>query len=97
MDPQTDEQPPFWTARTLNPEELADLLARPYEPELDRGPRLAVLDTSCVRTGLHRQLRHGSPPASITTAEDGSIRLFMEYETLVETQRKLPKFAKDFG
>lgn len=56
-----------------------------------------MLDTSNVRTGLHHQLIHGSLPASISTARDGSMRVFMEYETLLETQRKLPKFAKQFG
>jgi len=85
----------------VSPDELADLLARSYSHpgwfELSRGPLLAVLDTSCVRTGLHYQLRNGSPPASITTAQDGSIRLLMEYDTLVGTNRKLPKFAKGLG
>lgn len=88
-------------ARTMSPEELADLLARFYSYpgwfELSRGPLLAVLDTSCVRTGLHYQLRNGTPPASITTAQDSSIRLLMEYDTLVETNQKLPKFAKGLG
>jgi len=85
----------------MSPEELAEVLANSYSfdsyVELGRRPLLAVLDTSCVRTGLHYQLQNGSPPASVTTAQDGSVRLFMEYDTLVETQRKLPKFAKDLG
>lgn len=100
MQADAAESPPG-AARTMNPEELADLLARSYShpgwSELSNGPLLAVLDTSCVRTGLHYQLRNGSPPASITTARDGSIRLLMEYDTLVETNRKLPKFAKSLG
>jgi hypothetical protein len=58
---------------------------------------LPAVDTSCVRTGLHYQLSNGSPPASVTTAQDGSVRVLMEYDTLVETQRKLPKFAKGLG
>ena len=85
----------------MSPEELADLLARSCSfdgsSELGRRPLLAVLDTSCVRTGLHYQLQNGSPPASVTTAQDGSVRLLMEYDTLVETRRKLPKFAKGLG
>jgi hypothetical protein len=91
---QTDA-PPF-AARTLNGEELTQLVSS-YDRELSRAPLLAVLDTSCVRTGLQYQLANGFPPASIGAARDGSIRLFMEYETLVETRRKLPKFARDFG
>lgn len=43
-----------------------------------------VLDTACVRTGFHYQLSIGSPPASVTTARDGTVRLFMEYDTLVQ-------------
>jgi hypothetical protein len=85
----------------MSPEELAELLASSsaYEDyfEIAHTPLLAVLDTSCVRTGLHYQLENGSPPASVTTAQDGSIRLFMEYDTLAETSRKLPKFAKQLG
>ena len=86
-------------ARRMRPEELADLLASSYSfdarlADLSRGPLLAALDTSNVRTGLHHQLSQGSPPASISTARDGSMRMFMEYETLLETQRKLPKFAR---
>lgn len=89
-------------ARRMSTEELADLLASFYLfdarlADLGRGPLLAVLDTSNVRTALHYQLAHGLPPASITTARDGSMRMFMEYETLVETQRKLPKIARQFG
>lgn len=89
-------------ARKMSPEELADLLASTYSldarfADLGRGPLLAVLDTSNVRTGLHHQLTHGSLPASISTARDGSMRMFMEYETLIETQQKLPKFARQFG
>ena len=64
---------------------------------LGRRPLPAVLDTACVRTGLHFQLKNGCPPASVTTARDGSVRLFMEYDTLVETIGRLPRFAKQFG
>jgi hypothetical protein len=86
----------------MRPDELADLLASSYSfdtrfADLGRGPLVAVLDTSNVRTGLHYQLTHGSLPASIGTTRDGSMRMFMEYETLLETQRKLPKFARQFG
>lgn len=97
---------PWWrladAAPKMNPEELASLLASSYAFDtryagLSRGPLLAVLDTSNVRTGFHHQLAHGSLPASISTARDGSMLLFMEYETLLETQRKLPKFARQFS
>jgi hypothetical protein len=90
---------PFEATRAMTPEELAALLASSYsyDPEVSRRPLLAVLDTSFVRTALHHQLTKGTTAASVSLAQDGSIRLFMEYETLVETQQKLPKFAKDFG
>jgi len=78
----------------LSPEELTELLDG-LDYGLDRRPLPAVLDTACVRTGLHYQLRNGSPPASVTTARDGEVRLFMEYDTLAETGKKLPKFARD--
>ena len=77
--------------RELGPEELAGLL------DLGGRPPPAVLDTACVRTGLHYQLRNGTPPASVTTARDGMIRLFMEFETLSETLSRLPRFAAQFG
>lgn len=81
---------------TLSPEELTGLLGS-LDFGLDHGPLPAVLDTACVRTGLHYQLRNGCAPASVTTARDGEIRLFMEYDTLIETGKKLPKFARDLG
>jgi hypothetical protein len=86
-------------ATTLSQEELAALFAEADASfsDLGYGTLPAVLDTSCVRTGLHYQLSNGSPPASVTTAQDGSVHLFMEYDTLVETQRKLTKFARDLG
>ena len=77
--------------RVLGPEELAGLL------DLGGRPLPAVLDTACVRTGLHYQLRNETPPASVTTARDGMIRLFMEFETLSETLSRLPRFAAQFG
>jgi hypothetical protein len=82
------------------PDVFADWLDNPTNRsyvELTRRPLLAVLDTSCVWTGLHHQLVKGQPPASISTVQDGTVKLFMEYETLVETCEKLPKFADDFG
>jgi hypothetical protein len=96
---QSGEPPPFVSARTMTPEELADLLASSYsyDPEISRRPLLAVLDTCFVRTALHHQITSGTAAASVSLAQDGSVRLFMERETLVETCRKLPKFAKDFG
>ena len=65
--------------------------------ELDRRPLPAVLDTACVRTGLHFQIKNGFPPRSVMSARDGSLRLFMEYDTLVETSERLPRFAKQLG
>ena len=62
-----------------------------------RGPAPAVLDTSCTRTGLHYQLTQGKVPASVSAAQSGQIRLFMERDTLYETWRKLPIFAQQFG
>ena len=44
------------------------------------------LDTDLVRTGLHYQFSNGIPPRSVRTARHGSLRLFMEYDTLTETQ-----------
>jgi hypothetical protein len=61
--------------------------------ELSEGPIPTVLDTSCVRTGLHHQLRKGQLPASLYAAEQGRIRLFMEHETLIEAWERLPRFA----
>ena len=65
--------------------------------ELSGTPTLAVLDTSCVRTGLDYQLKNGIPPASVRTAQDGLIRLFMEKDTLYETWDRLPRFADQLG
>jgi hypothetical protein len=78
------------------PMSLADHLDGSYL-DLDRRPLLAVLDTSCVRTGLHFQIKNGSPPKSVTSARDGLVRLYMEYDTLVETGKRLPRFARQFG
>ena len=64
---------------------------------LGRGPLPAVLDTDFIRTGLHDQLKKGTPPRTVRSAQDGSLRLFMEYDTLVEARRKLPKFAGQLG
>ena len=65
--------------------------------DLGRGPLPAVLDTDFVRTGLQDQLKKGAPPRTVRSAQDGSLRLFMEYDTLVETRRKLLKFAGQLG
>jgi len=62
-----------------------------------RGPLPAVLDTGFIRTGLENQLKKGKPPASVWSAQEGSLRLFMEYDTLIETDEKLPKFADQLG
>jgi hypothetical protein len=58
------------------------------------GLQPVVLDTSCVWTGLHFQKRNGVPPASVRAQAKGSVRLFMEYDTLVETNERLPRFAQ---
>lgn len=60
-------------------------------------PVPGVLDTSCVRTGLAKQLENGVLPPSMGAVLDGTIRLFMERDTLTETYRKLPKFAEQLG
>lgn len=77
-----------------DPEQLVDLAS---VSALRRRPIPAVLDTSCVRTGLAQQLTKGVPPASLRTAQDGTIRLFMERDTLAETAEKLPLFAEQLG
>ena len=86
--------------RVLSQEELAALLDDAADPGwfgLHRRPLPAVLDTDFVRTGLHYQLSNGIPPRSVRTARDGSLRLFMEYDTLTETSQRLPKFADQLG
>ncbi len=62
-----------------------------------RRPLPGVLDTCFVRTGLARQLESGVPPASLGAARNGTIRLFMERDTLDETCRRLPRFAQQLG
>ena len=92
--------PPAGSQRVLSPEELNGLLADAADlSALDprRGPLPAVLDTDFIRTGLHNQLKEGTPPRSVRSVQDGSLRLFMEYDTLVETEQKLPKFAGQLG
>jgi hypothetical protein len=84
----------------LSQEDLAALLDDAMDASwtgLGRQPLPAVLDTDFVRTGLHYQLRNGTPPRSVRIARDGSLRLFMEYDTLAETGKKLPKFADQLG
>ena len=88
------------TRRVLTEEELAALIADATDAswlDLSRRPLPAVLDTDFVRTGLHYQLRNGIPPRSVRTARQGSLRLFMEYDTLTETGARLPKFAGQLG
>lgn len=86
--------------RVLGEEELAALFADAADPAwsgLSRRPLPAVLDTDFVRTGLHYQLSNGAPPKSVRTARQGLLRLFMEYDTLVETAGRLPRFADQMG
>ena len=42
-------------------------------------------------------MHFGCPPKSVVAARGGSIRLFMEYDTLVETDKRLPRFAGQIG
>ena len=65
--------------------------------ELKEGPIPAVLDTSCVRTGLHYQLANNRLPASMDVVRSGRFRMFMELETLNETWNRLPRFAQQLG
>jgi hypothetical protein len=65
--------------------------------ELRRQRIPVVLDTSCVRNGLHYQLAQGRVPATLHLAESGKARLFMEKETLIETWERLPRFADQMG
>jgi hypothetical protein len=86
--------------RVLTEEDLAALMADAIDAswlDLRRRPLPAILDTDFVRTGLHYQLRNGIPPRSVRTAQRGSLRLFMEYDTLTETETRLPKFADQLG
>lgn len=86
--------------RVLTEEQLGALIDDAIDPSwasLGRRPLPAVLDTDFVRTGLHHQLRNGGPPRSVTTAQRGLLRLFMEYDTLAQTAARLPKFAGQLG
>jgi hypothetical protein len=92
--------PPVAAVPVLSQEELTAMLAEAADlSALDprRGPLPAVLDTGFIRTGLEDQLKKGKLPASVWSAQDGSLRLFMEYDTLIETGEKLPKFADQLG
>src|SRR5580704_12073893 len=62
--------------------------------DLREGPIPAVLDTSCVRTGLHYQLANGRLPASVEAVRSSRTRMFMELDTLHETWKRLPRFAE---
>lgn len=89
---------PVTAQQILSEEDLTAYLAEAANlGELCHGPLPAVLDTDFIRTGLHYQLSNGQPPRSVRIAQDGLVRLFMEYDTLVETGQKLPKFAEQFG
>lgn len=84
-----------WSPSGLPPEELAGLLGT-LDSSLYCRPMPTVLDTDCVRTGLHYQLANGVPPASVRAARDGMIRLFMEYDTFTEAIARLSRFARQF-
>jgi hypothetical protein len=82
--------------RVLSQDELAALLDEAMDPGwigLHDRPLPAVLDTDFIRTGLNYQLSNGIPPRSVRTAQEGSLRLFMEYDTLTETGERLARFA----
>jgi hypothetical protein len=86
--------------RVLIEDELTALLDDAFDPSwagLSDRPLPAVLDTDFIRTGLHYQLSRGIPPRSVRTAKDGSLRLFIEYDTLAETASRLPRFAEQLG
>lgn len=88
------------TGPFLTPAELSAMLADAADLNtLDprRVPLPGVLDTDFIRTGLHYQVTNGLPPRSVRTAQDGSIRLFMEHDTLAETAQRLPRFAGQLG
>jgi hypothetical protein len=92
----------LWSPAGLPPEDLTRLVDQMMadaaaDSVLRSGPVPAVLDTDCVRTGLHYQLANGGPPASVTIARDGMIRLFMEYDTLTEAIARLPRFSRQLG
>jgi len=63
-------------------------------PGLYVHPLPAVLDTSCVRTALAIRLQTGTSPPSLAAIRAGAVRLFMDTDTLEETYRRLPRFAK---
>lgn len=86
---------PAWPPSGVPPGDLGRVLGA-MDSSLYYRPMPAVLDTDCVRTGLHFQLSRGMPPASVSTARTGLIRLFMERETLIETIERLPRFARQF-
>jgi hypothetical protein len=78
--------------RVLSQEELAALIDDALDPSwagLSHRPLPSVLDTDFIRTGLHYQLSNGIPPRSVRTARDGSLRLFMEYDTLAAVRHGL--------
>lgn len=85
-----------WSMARLPQEDLAGLLGT-LDPGLYCRPMPAVLDTDCVRTGLHAQLGKREPPASVWAAQSGMTRLFMEYDTFTEAIARLPRFAGQFG
>src|ERR1700730_10485374 len=92
--------PPGGSERVLSPEELDALLADAADlSALDprRGPLPGVLDTDFIRTALEDQLKKGKLPASAWSALDGSLRLFMNDDALVETRRKLPQSSGQLG
>lgn len=82
---------------SLVPEYVSALTTRRRLAELRNGPIPVVLDTSGIRTGLNVQVAHGKLPACLWCAERGQMRLFMEKETFLETQARIPKFARQFG
>lgn len=58
-----------------------------------RRPRLAILDTSFVRSGLAQQVKTGRIPASLDAVQDETVHLLVELTTLEEIARRLPRFA----
>lgn len=56
-------------------------------------PMIAVVDTCFLRTGLQVHLTRGDVPPSLLAMRSGSIRAFMEGDTLREMFARIPKFA----
>jgi hypothetical protein len=75
-------------------EALKAFVASNYKIET---PVIAIVDTSFLRTGFEFQLANGRAPRSLVEMRSGSVKAFIEGETLRETFKKFPKFARQLG